>query len=273
MVGFSRGAAAARVFASHLYEHGLELCNGSRISKPPIEFLGCFDTVSTQVVQHCSSPFQLLWDKLLKTIPSSKALGEDGKVAPNVKKAVHCVALDDARMWNGFSPTLMGQDERVHEAWFPGIHGDVGGGFLEDALSDAALEYMMGWLSSLGEKSINFIKGTPSEAALVNPKDADGKLDLTTHTLQVDPSPMGHMHTMSNQTSHRPVYAVLDDKPIDGAIVNIHESVYKRVKASNDSASAYHPNPLLKQTSFQVVGPLGKVLEAETEELRKLIQT
>jgi len=72
LFGFSRGAAAARTYASQLHKRGLTLTTGAHIKSPLIEFLGCFDTVSTQVVKNIWSPFKLFWEKVFKTIPSCK---------------------------------------------------------------------------------------------------------------------------------------------------------------------------------------------------------
>merc|ERR1712187_666842 len=169
-----------------------------------------------------------------------------------------------------------GQDARVHEAWFPGIHGDIGGGFHKDGLSDEALEYMMDWLSSLGENKITFIEGQPAELALLNPQDADGHLDLTDDFFEIHPTPTGQDHTADvgvNEPSYRPVYVAPNDERVNGAAVNIHESVYKRMAALKDSRTPYVPNPLLKDCSFRVVGRLCQVLEVDTEELRNLLAT
>jgi len=93
---------------------------------------------------------------------------------------------------------------------------------------------------------------------------------------ELDPTPTGRDHTAdlgASEPSYRPVYVALNDARVDGATVNIHASVYKRMAALKDSKTPYVPNPLLKDCSFQVVGPLCKALDVETAELRKLLGT
>lgn len=109
-LGFSRGAAIARMFCSAIeYE---------------VEFLGCFDTVGAY----------------LPIGPSQQGLFHDLSVAEGVKAAYHAVALDEDR--KTFEPNLMNMDGRVEEVWFRGVHSDIGGGFKEQGLSDTCLEWM-----------------------------------------------------------------------------------------------------------------------------------
>src|SRR3954470_11798327 len=63
---------------------------------------------------------------------------------PHIRHGRHAVSLDEMR--GPFRPTLWrdipaGQD--VRQVWFPGDHGDVGGGHREKGLSDGALDWMM----------------------------------------------------------------------------------------------------------------------------------
>ncbi len=49
-------------------------------------------------------------------------------------------------MRKSFAPTLWAgdlTDRDVKQLWFPGVHGDVGGGYLQRGLSDGALLWMM----------------------------------------------------------------------------------------------------------------------------------
>lgn len=72
----------------------------------------------------------------------------DTTLSPMVEHARHAVAMDETRAQ--FTPTLWadpGYDEHsghsFKQVWFPGNHGDVGGGHLETGLSDAALRWMV----------------------------------------------------------------------------------------------------------------------------------
>ena len=123
--GFSRGAALARQFANIL----LRADEHRRVA-----FLGVFDTVSAIGGVHRHGE---------KT--SSDVLFENGTLHVRIDKAVHLVAIDEDRV--PFTPTLINKDrhnpQRITEVWFPGVHGDVGGGYWIDGLSDLALDFMI----------------------------------------------------------------------------------------------------------------------------------
>lgn len=118
-LGFSRGAAIARMFASRVGNEGV---NGN---KPTVQFLGCFDTVGAY----------------LPIGPSQQGLFHDLHVSSCVEIAYHAVALDEDR--KTFKPNLMNQREGINEVWFRGVHGDVGGGMPNTGLSDTALKWMV----------------------------------------------------------------------------------------------------------------------------------
>jgi uncharacterized protein (DUF2235 family) len=73
----------------------------------------------------------------------------DTTLNPNVGYAKHAISIDENRAdfkRVGWSPTAEKQDKRdVHgnlyfeQVWFPGVHADVGGGYLENEarLSDS----------------------------------------------------------------------------------------------------------------------------------------
>ena len=123
--GYSRGAALARKFVSQLLED--KKCES-------VDFLGVFDTVAA--MNGAQRPGEDV---------ATDVLFENGTLHENVKRAVHIVALDEDRVL--FRPTLINSDngeaERITEVWFPGVHGDVGGGYWHDGLSDGALTFMI----------------------------------------------------------------------------------------------------------------------------------
>lgn len=119
VTGFSRGAAVARTFCNALSERGV---NGHKVT---VAFLGCFDTVGAYL------PFG----------PSQQGLFHDLHVSPIVERAAHAVAIHEDRA--AFEPNLMNWRDGIVEAWFPGVHCDVGGGFEDGGLSDAVLEWML----------------------------------------------------------------------------------------------------------------------------------
>ena len=120
IVAFSRGSASAREFVVELDKLGIKTASGETVEKPPVKFLGCFDTVSEQVEHEV----ECLWDERFKLITKPSVLHEkDGKLSSIVETAVHQVSMEDNRQFKGspaFPPVLMdSKDERVHEIWFP----------------------------------------------------------------------------------------------------------------------------------------------------------
>jgi uncharacterized protein (DUF2235 family) len=148
--GFSRGAYTARALAGMLHKVGL-LTQGNdalipfawdkfkneadkhiaqkfknTFSRPVhVHFLGLWDTVSS---------IGWAWDP--KHLPYTQN-------NPSVEIVRHLVALDERRAY--FVQNLWGAvPTDVEQLWFPGVHGDVGGGYPVDraGLSALALQWM-----------------------------------------------------------------------------------------------------------------------------------
>ena len=161
ILGFSRGAASARLLASDLHRIGLPqrvrvTRRGRRNRRaweqieerfvsfepfPPylrpidVHFLGVWDTVGAFGV-----PVDILGFNI--RTPKSRVF-RDNTIAENVRHATHCVAIDETR--DAFEPTLFNHKPGVvDEVWFAGVHSDVGGGYRrdEDRLGDHTLRYM-----------------------------------------------------------------------------------------------------------------------------------
>jgi Uncharacterized alpha/beta hydrolase domain (DUF2235) len=157
--GFSRGAAIARLLASvighrsiptsiwtlRFFGRSIAVWSSSRkiedVQNPVmVDVLGCWDTVGAFGISKniFGIPFQQM--NLLK----------DLTVALCVKRAYHMVALDETR--DAFVPTLMEPDptdsKRITEVWFSGSHGNVGGGYATDQLSDVTLDFLLRHVSS-----------------------------------------------------------------------------------------------------------------------------
>jgi uncharacterized protein (DUF2235 family) len=164
ILGFSRGAASARLFAQDLFARGFvdEITIGSRFTQVknggqlrrdvwdlatrwsktlisgdevPIAFLGVWDTVATSV-----SAKPAAW-----------------RVPDSVGRALHCMALDETR--NLFTPTLLqyakSRSTEMKEVWFPGGHSDIGGGYYNDALARVTLNFMWkNWDSALAAQQL-----------------------------------------------------------------------------------------------------------------------
>jgi hypothetical protein len=275
IIGFSRGAASARKFATELYNEGFLTKDGDKVDEPPIEFLGCFETVAMQLKTRLGS---ILVSKRKKRITKSTVLGEDGAVAPNVKKAVHNVALDDNRMYDGavthFPPVLMGSEDRVHETWFAGEHGDVGGNFYNKGIPDCSCKHMQEWIESLDD-SLRFIKAEDINPECLTIDDyPDIKIKASDLSIIPDPTDKIHLNEFQVETpSYRPVHVVQDDEVVSEATVSVHESVLYHMEAMKKKGTPYAINPTLKETNVLIVGPLGKELEAETKRFSELLES
>lgn len=154
IVGFSRGAAMARLMARAIDERGAPnsiwtvrlfgrhwvIWRSSKRRKVRVDVLGCWDTVGSFGIAKTIAGINF------QQIDLFKDLG----VPDNVERAYHMVALDERR--DSFEPTLMDPDpirpERIVEVWFPGDHANVGGGWATDRLSDLTLDFLLRHSSS-----------------------------------------------------------------------------------------------------------------------------
>ena len=155
IVGFSRGAATARMLANMISSTdglpasveieylklliqkdvvvGLNPKGSRQWGVVEVEFLGVWDTVAA---------FGNPWNRV--------DLFKDLTLAPGIRKAYHLVAIDERR--KTFDVTLFDPDERVEQIWFAGAHTNVGGGLEKEnsALSDIALRFMINRASEHG---------------------------------------------------------------------------------------------------------------------------
>jgi uncharacterized protein (DUF2235 family) len=168
LFGFSRGAYTVRSLAGFIYNVGL--LNRRHIRKTPaaylfdqsrdqdtkpssskakefratysrevdIEFLGCLDTVGALGIPD-QIPFFPLDDIL-----NQKYQFHDTQINRRIKCARHAVAIDEKLKACYLTPMQKsdGADTDLHQIWFPGEHGCVGGGTKENRLlSDIALKW------------------------------------------------------------------------------------------------------------------------------------
>jgi hypothetical protein len=115
------------------------------VQKPLITFLGVWDTVGSLGLPDDFALLNLL-DK------TKNWSFHDTMLGAHIVKARHAVAMDEMRA--SFTPTLWTDENdhvlndpddsgRVRQLWFPGVHSDVGGGYVECGLSDIALDWMI----------------------------------------------------------------------------------------------------------------------------------
>jgi hypothetical protein len=274
IIGYSRGAAAARKFATELDEKGLKTASNGYVEKPPVEFLGCFETVALQLSRNI---FKIIRTRRKGTLTKSSVVGEKcGKIPLIVKTAVHNVALDDNRFRSlplPFPPVFMDSgDKRVHETWFAGEHGDIGGTYYEKGMPDYSCKYMQEWMEILG---ISFIQPKEINSESLKIDDyPDVKLNKT--DFDIFPKASDKLHLQSpqiNNPSYRPVVTVTNNEIIEGGTVRIHVSVLHHMSAMEKNCTPYKINPNIKETNnVVVVGFKDTVLEAETKTFKELLE-
>lgn len=230
IIGFSRGAASARLLASKLHEHGLpkqitlhyrQLKNtvtGKRewlfshyraaeenSKQVDVCFLGLFDTVGAFGVPFDIGPLNFQKINLFR----------DLTLAPNVKQAVHLVAIDESR--EPFIPTLCNYRENVDEVWMPGSHGDIGGCYHESSLGSVALDYMIKQMQrSVASPQIHFSKHI---ARLLD-------YDLVRDQFVI------HYHGDGARKAPRKLHVLRNQKP-SALPVKVHKSAFKFIKEQN----------------------------------------
>jgi hypothetical protein len=124
---------------------------GTTAKTTPVHFIGVWDTVGALGI-----PNDLA---LLDLLDLDDHSFHDTELSDNVKNARHAVAMDERR--DTFSPTLWTKVEDrpdVQQVWFPGVHGDVGGGYSSAGLSNGALLWMIEACEALGLRFRDSVK-------------------------------------------------------------------------------------------------------------------
>jgi uncharacterized protein (DUF2235 family) len=144
---------------------------------PVIRFLGLWDTVAAYglpIDEMTRGVSQWLWPLEIPT----------HSLHSSVNRACHALSLDDER--TTFHPVLWDErkepprtntftsGERLSQVWFAGVHGNVGGGYPDDALAQVPLYWIMREAESCG---IVFKKANPDAVGEVEQaQDKDGRL-------------------------------------------------------------------------------------------------
>ena len=130
-----------------------------------INFLGLWDTVRGLVVEK---------------------IKEDGKLTSVVLKARHALAIDEQRI--PFQPSIWippFNDEGIdtEQRWFPGAHGDVGGGYKDRKLANISLLWMAKEVDTIGvELNWEYLR---ENGYSINPDDNFKGLQTDTLSLKV----------------------------------------------------------------------------------------
>lgn len=177
LFGFSRGAYTVRSLAGMIYCSGLlerqyirhapqayeiyricdknirqqnarkfrEQYNSTRVN---ITLMGCFDTVGALGI-----PDLTPWLPIDHWI-NKKYQFHDTELSPTIQHALHAVAIDEIRKVYNVTPmhkSGTSTTQVLHQLWFPGNHGCVGGGDARyQGLSDGALIWMIREIQQLG---------------------------------------------------------------------------------------------------------------------------
>jgi uncharacterized protein (DUF2235 family) len=172
--GFSRGAFAVRTLAGFMNRVGL-LEKDDDYFVP--EIYGCYESnqgpgteaweKAFRRVKHASAcpdiKFIGVWDtvgalgapgvvgKLASWLRGNKYAYHDVGLHATIQNAYHALAIDERR--KPFKPALWERPEHwtgnLEQAWFPGVHSDVGGGYYPDGLANEALHWLVGKAEAL----------------------------------------------------------------------------------------------------------------------------
>ena len=99
-----------------------------------IEFLGLFDTVPG-----------FIWAPRLAYTVKNKIF-KNRTLPRNIKRAVHILAMHESRV--EFLPVLFtgvedDKEQQLEQIWMPGVHTDVGNGYVQDFLGNISLMTML----------------------------------------------------------------------------------------------------------------------------------
>ncbi|MCY4200682.1 MAG: DUF2235 domain-containing protein [Gammaproteobacteria bacterium] len=255
--GFSRGAALARKFVSQMLEENLS---------DEVAFLGVFDTVAALGGVHRKG-------ERIRT----DVVFENGSLHEGVRRAVHLLALDETRI--PFTPTQINKDQgnpaRILEAWFPGVHSDVGGGYWLDGLSDIALAFMMRECQRTLGDDVRIDAGTRESLQTLLRHKGDALPGIEVDDLLVHPMVHGALHSHSGlmvkvgkEAPRRVCVRVNDHPSSDPADTPI---VHHSVGARFAQVSGYRPNAL-RGLRFRLLMPDGRVSKDAIDGIAGLLE-
>lgn len=123
------------------WKHAFRNVKGTRPC-PRIRFVGVWDTVGA-----LGAP-----GILGQLFNRDKYRYHDIGLNPTIENACHALAIDERR--KPFLPSLwvrpLGWTGNLTQAWFPGVHSNVGGSYSPDGLANEALHWMVEKAESLG---------------------------------------------------------------------------------------------------------------------------
>lgn len=216
----------------------------------PIEFIGVWDTVDAYGL-----PFDELTEAVSRATqwlgPAAWVRFRDHKLHPLVRHGVHAIAIDDER--RSFHPKIwnerdLPEEQTVDQAWFAGMHSDVGGGYPRGSLSLVSLDWMMGHAEARG---LRFSKAAREEVC-------------------ERMNPLGPMHDSRTGLGAYYRYGPREIATLceaHGTVPRVHESVMERIERSpSDRVPEALPH------AFEVVGrdTLARPHASHLAELRRM---
>lgn len=170
--GFSRGAFTARSLAGYIGASGLlrpEHCTEENERRawdhyrtPPKERFPsegralaalCFPPVRIAVLGVFDTVGSLGIPGVLRSMSTRRFRFHDATLGQNVEIALHALAADERR--HSFGPALWQLPQHraygvVEQVWFPGVHSDIGGGYVDDGIGRVVLDWMLKRIRALG---------------------------------------------------------------------------------------------------------------------------
>jgi len=119
------------------WQHAFQKVSDTRPC-PEIKFVGVWDTVGA-----LGAPGII--GKVAGALNGNKYAYHDVGLNDHIANAYHALAIDEQR--KPFSPTFYerpsGWSGTLEQAWFPGVHSNVGGGYTPDGLANEALYWIV----------------------------------------------------------------------------------------------------------------------------------
>jgi hypothetical protein len=138
---------------------------------PDIKFIGVWDTVGSLGYP---LPFFWFWQRVLPLLGINWWF-HDTRLSKSVQFAYHAMSIHERR--SDFPVTLWRQDldesgrpkrsdQVLEQVWFPGVHGDVGGGYGATGLSDLSFLWMV---ERAKQHGLSFREHALQAGALITP--------------------------------------------------------------------------------------------------------
>lgn len=184
LIGFSRGAVAARIFSRLISDFGI--LSSDMLFKldalwsdfveisflHDVEYFSSIDKIRNNFAAEQGSkvfhapeeqPIRFLgaFDTVAGLLDNSVIKNikfRDQYPAKGVKHAVHILAMHETReefLLRRFQPPPNPPTSKVREIWLPGVHADIGGGYEHDFIANIALLTMCELLTNLGGVAVD----------------------------------------------------------------------------------------------------------------------